>query len=85
MIERTYVPEFVMPVLREEAQRYGTTVASILAGDRHRNVVYARAAACLRLRGRGKHASLPAIGRWLGLHHTSVLHLIRVAIKREAK
>lgn len=70
----TLTPEFVLVILREEAERWGTTVEEILAGSRHTNVVQARKATVKRIRERPVTPSTPTIGRWLGMHHTSVLH-----------
>ena len=42
---------------------------------RYPELVLLRARFCRAMRD--EHFSLPTIGRWLGIHHTSVMHLLR--------
>jgi hypothetical protein len=85
---RTYctgsAPPGVLSAIRRAAEDCG--VESVLVRDhrcRLRDVVRARRQVCLELRRRGM--SLAMIGRYLGLHHTTVLyHLRRGRAKPEA-
>ena len=69
-------PEFVVAILREEAARFDTTVLDILEGCQMAHVVRARHAAVKRLSARPSNPSTVAIGRWLGMHHTSILSIL---------
>jgi hypothetical protein len=57
------------------AFRYGVTRDDLLHGGNRTLFVAARRDAARRLRGRGY--SYPVIARYLGIHYTTALHLVR--------
>lgn len=67
--------------IMEDAERW-CVEARVMPKDlrskaRFAEIVKLRARFCRAMRD--KHHSLSAIGRWLGVHHTSVLHALRKA------
>jgi len=60
---------------------HGVGLDEVLGRDRHRrvSVVRGKVVAAWRREGYG----LSEIGRWLGRHHTSVLHMLRMTEWRE--
>jgi chromosomal replication initiation ATPase DnaA len=76
------LPGLVLTLLRQAARQHSTTVADILDGVQLRNVTRARWQVIRELRADPRHFSSPQIGRWLGLHHTSVLHALKLGSTR---
>lgn len=62
-------------VIHEVAERHGVTVEALLGRRKYSPLPAARRAVCVRLREAG--LSLPAIGRQLGRHHTTVLSYLQ--------
>jgi chromosomal replication initiation ATPase DnaA len=62
-------------VIRRHAYEHEVLVVDVLGTGRRRELVRARQAVALELRGSGY--SLPEIGRHLGRHHTTILYLLR--------
>ena len=69
------MPRPIANIVSHVAQVRGLTVAAVLGGSRRSDISAARREAVRRIRARGH--SLPQIGRWLRLHHTSVLYHLR--------
>lgn len=69
------LPPSVSDVLNFAASRHGITFQELLSRRQYQSFVAARAHAARALRTQGY--SLPAIARYLGLHHTSVMHYLR--------
>ena len=69
------LPLPIANILWEVAKMRGLTIAALLGGGRRRDISAARREAVLRICAHGH--SLPQIGRWLRLHHTSVLYHLR--------
>lgn len=69
----------VRNILREEAERHHADFQNLINGRQFKRCVSARNATIVRLRELG--LSLPEIGRWLGMHHTSV----KAALDRERR
>ena len=67
--------ETAQPVISVAAQRHRCSVQAIMGHDRRRHVMAAKREVVQVLNGKGW--SLPMIGRVLGKHHTTVLHLLR--------
>lgn len=68
-------PPWVCTVIARAAAAHGTTAEMILTGHQERSVTAARWRAIGELRAAGY--SLPTIGRWMRLHHTSVLNALQ--------
>lgn len=74
--------ELIRAILVEAAQHHGVTVAALKGPRRYRDICLARWRAMFRLRSLRRpdgstRFSLPQIGEFLALDHTTVLHGIR--------
>lgn len=68
------MPPRVRAILAESAQKHAVSVRELIGPSRSRSIVAARRAAAVALR---RHdMSLTEIGRYLGRHHTTVVHLL---------
>ena len=75
------LPPKIRRILAIAAEDFGVTVQAILSGTKVGETGRARRAVCHMLRRQGH--SLPQIGRWLNLHHTSVLHAVKQPISQK--
>lgn len=84
-VQRVFWPPKVRRIIQDAADRAGVRFEGILGGGTHRKHVTAqRRLAICELRAQGH--SLMTIGRWMRMHHTSVLyHLQTVAAMEAAK
>lgn len=71
----TNVPPGIAIQIDLAARGYGVTVEAIMTGSRVGDTSRARAYLCHQLRA--QKYTLPQIGRFLGMHHTSVLYVLR--------
>lgn len=78
------IPPRIRQVIDLTAAKSGLTAADILGKSRQRRIAYARQETCFRLRELRPQPTLPMIGRWLGLDHTSVLFGARAHAGRGA-
>ena len=69
------LPVPIANIVGQVARMRGLTVTAVLGPSRCRKISAARREAVRRIRAHGY--SLPQIGRWLRLHHTSVLYHLR--------
>jgi chromosomal replication initiation ATPase DnaA len=53
------------------------SVKDLMGRDRHKKIAGARRCAMRAVRAMDPVPSLTTIGRWFGLHHTTVLHACR--------
>jgi chromosomal replication initiation ATPase DnaA len=72
----TGLPAAFIALVRSVARARGVSAADVLSRSRSKSLVAARREVAVELRRRGK--SFPQIARWLGLCHTSVMHLCGV-------
>ena len=84
------MPKRARDAALEVAMRHRLTMSDLVTVDRRRRPSHARFEAFAAIRaipGRDRqHAfSLPKIGQFFGMHHTSVLHGLRWIERRDAK
>ena len=72
------LPPRIRSYLAAAAQAEGVTVEDVLSTSRRAPVYAARQRVMRQLRGDG--FSLPLIGRWMGRHHSTVVHALRVQV-----
>ena len=75
-------PRFVTDLLRRAAMQHCTRPVDILSGIRQRNVCKARWQVIRALAADPREFSSVTIGRWLGLHHTTVLNCLKLGSAR---
>lgn len=74
-IHRFRLPREIETLIRRTAYQFSTTLEEIQSGIKPTNVMLARRSCIHKLRKQG--FSLSQIGRWLRVHHTSVLYALQ--------
>lgn len=72
------LPPAVLAIIERVAMAHGVTASDILGDSQRRKIAHARQEACAAIRNEvsigGKPPSLPRIGLWIGLNHSTVLY-----------
>ncbi|HLG97206.1 MAG TPA: helix-turn-helix domain-containing protein [Bryobacteraceae bacterium] len=66
------MPERIREIVVRAASEYGVSIRMVLSGMHERPIVLARRLAIHRIRKLA--VSTPQIGRWLGMHHSSIVY-----------
>jgi chromosomal replication initiation ATPase DnaA len=80
---KTFMPERHRIKVDQICEFHGTSLVRLLNGDRLQETINARRDSCYYLRSTG--ASLPCIGRWMGIDHTTVMYHLRASRIKPAK
>lgn len=70
------IPPVILDIMDAALLQHPTVSETLLLmGGRSTHIVAARRSVARALRDKGY--SLPVIGRWMGMHHTSIIHLLK--------